>query len=385
MTANHNTAQETTRAMNYAAHNQSVISKFKVMMRKPVQRGVFVLMLSAILSSCGGSVFTSKVKVVEEPEETSELTVEKIETDYFYSQYFSVWDSLLISSTPGLTDYNFHVTDMKNNREIGSFMRRGQGPSEHIGLTPISRIEKKGDDLVAFTYDPFKFQFLEWNITKSIETGRDSVRFLGNYTNPNDYGLTYAKIYELGESKYLGYTPATYFIVENLDPLMPTYWILEGEENAPTSGISILNDPDGNLTPFMSSGWSLSPDNSKIVDVMARLAQVNVIDLATNRVSSYRIAGSPGESTIADIEDPDRQFYDVACDNNSIYALYIGGAIAKYEENGGACWLYQFDWDGNFEKKYRLPVPLWGLWMDISSNTLYGYCEIEDAIYKLNV
>lgn len=107
-------------------------------------RGIFTTALcSLLLVGCEESVFKAKVEIVPEPGDSIELTAERIGTDLAFSQYLAVWDSLLISSTPVQTDYSFHVADMKNNRELGTFMRKGQGPDEHMGLTPVGRIEKK--------------------------------------------------------------------------------------------------------------------------------------------------------------------------------------------------------------------------------------------------
>jgi hypothetical protein len=353
---------------------------------KHVQQTFILLLFSLLLASCrGGSPFTAEVKIIEEPKEMRNLTMEKVESDYLYSPFFSVWDSILISSTPGVTDYNFHVADIKNHKELGSFMHRGEGPAEYLGLTPISSIAKKNDELVALTYDPFKKQLLEWNISKSLELGRDSVAFLGYYKNSNEYDLTYAKIYRLGDSKYLGHTPGMSFIDTDAEPLMPTYWFLKGPDNAPTHGISILKESVSNPDVFSSPGVCISPDKSKIVDAMCWFAQINVIDLEKNSVNSYRIAGTPNESGQVDSEISNYYFQDVVCNDNSIFAMFLGEPVSSLKDLGGYPCLYQFDWNGKIERKYQLPIPLFGLWMDISSNTLYGYCEPEDAIYKLNI
>ncbi|MCI9607239.1 MAG: hypothetical protein HFJ94_03565 [Muribaculaceae bacterium] len=351
-----------------------------------IKQGSIVLLFSILLASCGGrSPFTAEVKIIEEPKEMSDLTMEKVESEYVYSLFFSVCDSILISSTPGVTDYNFHVADIKNHKELGSFMHRGEGPAEYLGLTPIYRIEKKNEELVALTFDPFKKRLLEWNISKSIELGRDSITFLGYYKDSNEYGLTYARIYRLGEDKYLGRTPGMSFLDPDTEPLLPSYWFLEGFDNAPTHGISILKRPADNIESYGAPGACLSPDKSKVVEAMGAFAQINIVDLEENTVKSYRMAGSPDESNTADSDNKSYEFQDVASDVNSIYALYCGESPAAFQDKGGCLWLYQFDWDGNIEKKYLLPIAIRRLWMDLCTNTLYGYCGPEDAIYKLNI
>ena len=173
-----------------------------------MQKNLTILFTLFILTSCSSeSVFTAEVKEIVQPGEVVEITADRIETDHMYSQFFAVYDTLLISSCPNSSDYKFYVSDLTTNQLVGPFMRYGQGPDEYLGLTPIKRIERKGDDLISLTYEPNKRQLIEWNITQSIENGRDSILRIGYYQNPTDLGLTYSELYRIGKSEYLGYTP----------------------------------------------------------------------------------------------------------------------------------------------------------------------------------
>lgn len=360
-------------------------------MCKSIQKITTGLLFLSMLSSCSREdVFTAKIEQTAEPAETIELSAEKIESDHLYPPYFSVFDTLLISSCPNSPEYIFYVSDIRHNKPLGEFVRRGQGPDEFLGLTPVNRIERIGDDVVALTYEPHRRQLIEWNITKSIETGNDSILRLGYYKNPTDCG-DYAAMYRIGKSKYLGYTlGGSYYI--GSEPLPPTYWILDGPEAAPVRGISIVKDIIRNENSVISedsffySARSLSPDNTKIVDAMKWLEQINIIDLTKGDVRSYRIEGSPDEGIFdTRMEQAAYQYLDVACNDNFIYALYFGEPHATFKDSMGCYWLHVFDWNGKFEKKYRLPVSLMRIWMDTSSNILYGYSDTEDAIYKLNI
>ena len=363
-------------------------------MRKYLRVIAINTLLLLTLASCQkeSSVFTATVETIPEPEAATELSVDKIESDYLYSEYFAVFDSLLISSCPNSGDSIFYVSDIKNNKYLGGFMSRGQGPNESVALAPIKRIERKGNDLVALTYDGVKHCMLDWNITESIKTGGDSLIKLGFYQNPNEFSLTYSAIYKLGNSKYVGYVPSITIGLES-GPIGPSYWIFEGSGEVPTHGISIVKDIIRNNACknvsedfFFSSAWCLSPDNSKIADAMHWLNQINIIDVATDSICSYRVEGSPDESIFeTTMEHPIYQYKDVACSDSAIYALYFGDDPENYKGTGGCMWLHEFDWDGNFKRKYHLPVSLLRIWMDPSSNTLYGFNEPEHALYKLNV
>ena len=116
----------------------------------------------------------------------------------------------MISCRPNSNGDIFYVTDLNNDELLGSFLKRGEGPTTYLGLNPITRIERKNGDLVTLTYESVKRELIEWNITKTLESGRDSVIRLGNYGNSNDLGLTYSGIYMISDSTYLGYTPSFY-------------------------------------------------------------------------------------------------------------------------------------------------------------------------------
>lgn len=353
-------------------------------------KSAIILLLLLMLSSCNEeSVFTAEVKEIAQPEEIVDMTVDKIETDYMYSQFFAVYDTLLISSCPNSTDYKFYISNLKRNQLLGSFMRYGQGPDDHLMLAPVKRIEIEGDNLIALTYDPNKKQLLEWNITQSIENGRDSILRPGYYQNPNDVGLTYSRLYRLGKSKYFGFTPE-FSAGESL--LLPSYWFIDEPDVEPTRSISIVKEvipnPDSHVADFnfFSSPGSLRPDNTKNVDVMCYLDQINIVDLQNDSVFSYRIKGSQDEGVFRTATGPTvYRYHDVVCNNTTIYALYCGEPTAATKNLHGCYWVHEFDWDGNFKTKYRLPIPIMRLWLDTSNNTLYGYNLEEDSLYRLNV
>lgn len=355
-----------------------------------MQKYSTILLVLFILTSCEtGNNFTADVKEIVQPKEIIEATADRIETDYLYTQFFAVYDTLLISCLPNSSDYMFYVSDLTKNQLVGSFMRFGQGPEDYLGLTPIKRIERKGDDIISLTYEPNKRQLIEWNITQSIENGRDSILRIGYYQNSNDVGLTYSELYRIGKSKYLGYTPGL-SLGDNM--LEPDYWILDGSNIDPVQSISIVKEmipnteskvPDYN---FFNSFVDLSPDNNKIVDAMNWLEQINIICLQNDSVTSYRIKGSPDEGVFRTKTGPSiYQYHDVVCDTNAIYALYYGETIDRFKDLHGCYWVHEFDWEGNFKAKYHLPVPILSLWLDHSNHRLYGYNPEEDALYKLNL
>ncbi|MDE6240037.1 MAG: hypothetical protein K2M54_08670 [Muribaculaceae bacterium] len=358
---------------------------------------VLTLLLMLLIASCGDktSFFRAEISTKSEPKEIIELDAEKVGTDNVFSQFFAVYDTLLISCRPNSNDCFFDVVNINNDELIGSFLHRGQGPSEYLGLYPILRIERKDDDLVALTLEPNKQQIIEWNITKSIELERDSVICLGTYQLPKDCSEVYQGFYAIGNGEYLGQHTGN---TESYDGL-PNYWILEGDEAVPSRSITVFKDmkfekPEGMgvwvpMDYYYSSAWTVSPDNSKIFDAMNLFNQINIIDLQTNELSSYRVKESPSEGDlkygVEDFEKNYSQYTDVVCNDSVIYALYYGEPSITFKDTMGCFWLHEFDWSGNFKKKYRLPISIMRLWLDPSSDTLYGYCEPEDAVYKLNV
>lgn len=358
------------------------------------------LSLMLLIASCGDktSFFRAEISTKSEPKEIIELDAEKVGTDNVFSQFFAVYDTLLISCRPNSNDCFFDVVNINNDELIGSFLHRGQGPSEYLGLYPILRIERKDDDLVALTLEPNKQQIIEWNITKSIELERDSVICLGTYQLPIDCNEQYnTGLFAIGNEKYLSRHSGETQSVEGL----PKFWILEGDAGVPVRDYSSFKDvsfekPDAfdmhphiSMDLFYGSVWSLKPDNSKVFEAMRLFKQINIIDLPMNEVSSYRIKGSPSEDNLKygvdEYEQNEHEYHDVVCNDSVIYALYYGEPSITFKDTMGCFWLHEFDWNGNFKKKYRLPISIMRLWLDPSSDTLYGYCEPEDAVCKLNV
>lgn len=87
--------------------------------------------------------FISDVKEISVPEENVELEMERINCDELYKEHIAVYDSLIISSSPNSQDCFFYVADLYHNKLLGSFMKKGQGPNEYLGLAQIRRIEEK--------------------------------------------------------------------------------------------------------------------------------------------------------------------------------------------------------------------------------------------------
>lgn len=353
-----------------------------------MQKSALYFLFLIILCSCRESVFISKVETVECPASATELKMQKLESDEFYSQFFSIYDSLLISSNPNSNEYFFYVSDLNSNKPLGGFMRRGQGPAEYLVLAPIRRIERKGDDLIALTYEPNRRELLEWNITKSIELGRDSVRTLGFYQNANDFGLTYSAVYQIDNAKYLASTPG--YGSYSGKRVAPTYWLLEGIKGEPTQYYSFVKNFISNAQcsigedQILDSSWNLRPDNSKIVNTLKWLDQINIIDINDNHVRSYRVKSSPDESIFyGRMENPKYHYQDVVCSDSLIYALYSGKTIKEFSETMGCDKIYVFDWNGEFKKIYHLPIPILRIWLDPSSDILYGYSESEESLYRL--
>ena len=193
----------------------------------------------------------------------------------------------------------------------------------------------------------------------------------------------------IGKRKYIGYLPG--FFLKNKDrQYLPEYWILKGENAVPLKGISFVErniENDQSIIAshsFFASVWAINPDNSKIVNAMKWLEQINIMDIETANSMSYRVKGSPGEGIFKSrMDDSELQYEDVVCNQKSIYALYIGAKPSKYEKNMGGQWIHEYDWNGNFIAKYHLQNSVIRLCLDSYSNILYGYDAYEDALYRI--
>lgn len=68
-----------------------------------------------------------------------------------------------------------------------------------------------------------------------------------------------------------------------------------------------------------------------------------------------------------------------------ISSPFSGAKPSKYEKDEGAHWFHEYDWNGELIATYHLQNPVISLWMDSSSDSLYGYDAYDDALYRMKI
>lgn len=134
---------------------------------------------------------------------------------------------------------------------------------------------------------------------------------------------------------------------------------------------------------FFSAHTRINPSNKKIVEAMIWLPQINIVDVATQEVKSYRISNSAGcEIFSGSMSDAMRHYTGIACDDDYIYALWKG---RNTNYSGYAEWIHKYDWNGNMVERLHLDKQLVSPWLDDTTDTLYGYCPDDDRVYAYSL
>ena len=119
-------------------------------MLKKISYGFFIGFVLAVIVGCGSDdrvYFNGEILDVEEPSQKELLSGEAIELELPKYVHFSVYDTLcfLFSwDNPG-GFYNLH--NLKNGKHLGYFCKRGEGPDESAGVSPVQQFYIKDGHL----------------------------------------------------------------------------------------------------------------------------------------------------------------------------------------------------------------------------------------------
>lgn len=323
-------------------------------------------------------------------EESCVIRGKKINAPLIASPLFAVCDSLFISWDMKAKKNTFFLSNLHSGDMIGSFISHGNGGNEYIAMGPVERIEFKEGCYKSLLYDPIKKEILVWNITESVRLGKDSIESRRHYVKLEPYDQPYSRIWQTSDSTYIGYA-TSYSLYPNI-LTKPAYWKMGGHDLKASSCISLIkntiDNPDCEVFPedFYTKPGKMRPDNKKIVEGMSWLAQINIFDVETGDIKSYRLKGTPDSGIFnTSMTDATYYYHDCVCDNKHIYALYCGKKRNDFKFEDGFQEVHEYDWDGKMLRRIMLDKPVTFMWLDEPSESIYGYCQKEDAIYCFNL
>lgn len=354
------------------------------------------------LTGCSGSYndndyFNGEIYLIEENVPTETPTRHKIEMEGIYMGPVFAYDSLLFYYPMNHSaKYAYEIYNLKNDSLIGEFHRKGNGPNEFTALTTIVNFFKEGDDLKTLLYAGFDKKLITWNISMSIKKQTTIIDTIIPFDWEVDQHATiYNTIFRITEDTVLALVPTEAITLDQQSVSLPVTEKRRISDNKCIETYDVYKQyPEGNgenvfspynrLSPrqFLTSFYSIKPDQTKLVQALMYLPQINIIDLNTGDIKGFRFTDSYNFSVFKrNVERVNYCFTNVVCDNQYIYALYNGVNITDKENIGPEHLIYVFNWDGELIKKFDLGVNVNHLFLDHSNNRLYAREYHSDYTY----
>ncbi|MDR2423650.1 MAG: hypothetical protein LBD59_02860 [Prevotellaceae bacterium] len=338
-------------------------------------------------------IFNGEIKIIDDTVKSIvEMQGKEIIMDGITYGIPAVYDSLMFFCNYKMSDYFYIVFNLKTGKELGYFCRKGQGPGEVKGVPYIRQFYRENGDLKTIFEAPFNFSLVEWNISKSIKTGKTVWDFIPyDWRKDHEMDFPHSHIFRLNDREFVGDISSKCL---NIDENCTKATLPSLEKRTIHTNTRLMEYPIYKKTlnrkdsdRIFGAHFCVKPDGSKMFQFMIRLWQINIIDLETGEIAGYRKRGTPDYSFLANYPGVDADlpayFAGVVHNNKYIFIKNYNGV----NENGD-CIVYVFDWDCNLVKKLNLGYDIYHKWLllDEVNNLLYTYNLESEKIfcYDLN-
>lgn len=361
------------------------------------QLSFIIIFVLPLLWSCGNNAdskyFNGPIVPINDIAEEEKVSSQRIELNGITAGFVAAYDSLAIFWYWDYPGAYFSIFNMNDGAHLGYYCLKGRGPQETLGVPPIYQFYQEGGELktllLAFNNDKLLF----WNITKSIQENATVFDTIVPYDWRKDHLSAYTKISRLDDNTLLGFVPQEYTTLSNTLMTLPVYekrTIFSNELlDTYTPFKESITGGDAKILPdfkFLNTSDGLKPDGTKIAQSMFFLQQIHIIDLDKNKVTGYRIKGTPDFSMFKQVPPNCNYYYHkLQCDDNFIYTLYYGKEHSSFNRESSCDMVHVFDWDGNLVKKLELEHPAQEIWLDRETNRLYTYFEPEEAFCRIDL
>jgi hypothetical protein len=134
-----------------------------------------LLLLSFSCSKKNHFIFNGNISIVEEPSKIDFMEGKKIELNDIYTEYMSVYDSLIFFVSSKYPKHYLFVFNLNNGEQLGSFCEKGQGPDDFSDFFHTEQfLVDNNNNIKLWGYGNMgKINLL--NLTASIELGKTSV------------------------------------------------------------------------------------------------------------------------------------------------------------------------------------------------------------------
>lgn len=290
-----------------------------------------------------------------------------------------VVDSLLIMSSPS-RNHLFKIVDLKNDRFVQNYGKKGNGPGELAFPSFIQRIPENKGRIAIFSKPAFTFY--ETSVREVLESADSKPNKVVAGIDFNTQKVARAK-----NRKYVAvgiYSNRFATIDENGDTLKTflDYPFKEDYENTNYQTLAMA----------FQGGLIVKPDGSRAVFAVSNSANVDIIDLQdfsnptlVKRIHSWKPSfsdQSSGNSLSTAVKRDNRFGYtDVTVSENFIYLLLSGRTLEKYGNDAfQANRLLVFDWSGNPVRSFLLEKDTRAIAVDETDSYLYSFIDEEDPM-----
>ena len=333
---------------------------------------IVIILLCVFIVSCGEKekIFKEKTIIVEKPLKSDTLEGQLLQFDGIYTGGVSAYDSLISFGSNKYTDYLSYVFNTKTGKQISSIMKIGEGTNEYIAGTVMSMGQIHIEKSVCMWFvdiNKKKCVLIDWidgSVRKEIDVSN-----LRSGFEPL-WGASLSKHIILNDSLLIAHNQGEEIYKDNEGNMEdffspPTYHIFNYKTGQKIHTYEPYNKfkYNENIPPQISlySIDNIKPDGTKLIMGMLFLGQINIMDIATGRITGYYIKDSPNFDVLRKYSNFNGEyFYSMICvDDDFIYCtlnergdglMNAGGYLPGARRVIGNTTLYVFDWNGNFKK-----------------------------------
>ncbi|MDR2423651.1 MAG: hypothetical protein LBD59_02865 [Prevotellaceae bacterium] len=342
-------------------------------------------------------IFNGEIKIIDDTVKSIvEMQGKEIILDGITYGIPAVYDSLLFFHIDNLPDAFYIVFNLKTGKELGYFCPKGQGPGEVRYIFPINHLYRENGYLKAFLASPYNFIYVEWNISKSIETGKTVWDFIPyDWRKKHDSEFPYSHIMRLNDKKFVGRVQPLCLNPDEFCTLStaPSFEKCDIYDDTLIKKYPIykktLKREDSNR--LFSAFPCVSPDGNKIVQFMTYLWQINTINIETGEIVGYRKRNTPDYLYLNNFMESSqkRPLYfigDAVSNDKYIFVTNMNGkTIEEYNDD---YIVHVFDWKCNVVKKLKISKErkFGCIFLDKVNNLLYTFSWVTEKIfcYDLN-
>jgi hypothetical protein len=355
-------------------------------MLKNLINGILILCLGGIYLSCkeeNNRIFNGEIVLIaENHSDIDTLTGNEIKLDGIYTGQISVYDTLILFSSYLYPGHLSLLFDIKTGKQIREMIKIGQGPDEFV--TPTTSGQLDIDSTVcSWIYDWGKQRCVavDW-----INNSQNKIIELSHLVNNRQ--MIFTGIFILNDSLLLAYNQGEQmFLSESNNTLVPPIHRLF---NYRTGGEEIVRHDIFNNFQYneikppqlcLVSSDCIKPDNTKVAMSMMYFRQLNILDIATGKITGYRFKDTPDFDILrkgSPVKELQTYCTGAYADDDLIYSVNINEKNTTIDV---------FDWNGIYKRKLFLDTMVYNIALDPVNKYLYALVSGEDdeEVYRYDV